>query len=234
MNLHDMLGRVPLFQELPAPDLAELCAALVKRLYSKGQTIFHKDDDGNGLYLVGRGKVKVTLPGAGGEEVLIAIVTTGELIGELSLIDGGKRSATVTALEDAELYYLGREKFIAFLASRFDSVMIILRVLAGRLRDTNSLLEDAHLCDITTRVARRIMMLGKQFGICENGTLRIDMLVTQSDLASMTGATRESINKQLRSFREKGLIKIEKGHVVVLDAQRLARKARMNIAPSAT
>ena len=226
MNIQDILRRVQLFSELNAADLFSLSAAFTKRSYSKGQIVFHKGDEGNGLYLVGMGKIKISIPGNSGDEAILAILGQGELVGELSLIDGGKRSATVAVIEDAELFYLGRERFLQFLESHFDAVMHILRVLARRLRDADAQLEDVHLFDITTRIARRLLMLGRQFGKNENGTIQIDLQITQNDLASMTGATRESINKQLRCFKEKGLIKIDKGHVIVLDAKRLAAKAR--------
>ena len=225
MNIEAILGQVPLFSELPTADLRSLSAAFTKRSYSRGQIVFHKDDEGNGLYIVGKGKLKISIPGESGDEVILAILGQGEIVGELSLIDGGSRSATVAALEDAELFYLGRQNFFKFLEPRFDAVMHILRVLTRRLREADAMLEDTHLFDITTRVARRLLTLGRQFGKSENSTIQIDLQITQNDLASMTGATRESINKQLRIFKEKGLIKIDKGQVIVLDARRLAAKA---------
>jgi CRP-like cAMP-binding protein len=225
----NVLSNIPFFSGLEQHDLAELETYLERRHYGKGDVIFHKDDEGSILYIITKGKVKVVLPSPEGEEIILTILTTGEIIGELSFIDGRNRSATVEVLEDTEVLYLRRKDFLHFLSTRFDVVLRVLGILTQRLRDTDVLMEEAYFLDITSRVARKILTLGRQFGIYEDRVIRIGVHVTQRDLASMVGATRESVNKQLRLLRENGLITHEDGFLKILDPVRLARRARTSL-----
>jgi CRP/FNR family transcriptional regulator, cyclic AMP receptor protein len=228
MSLIHALGRIPIFTGLDAHDLEELEASLVLRRYSRGQVMFHKGDEGGNLYMLRSGRVKVAIPSPQGEEVILAILSAGEILGELSLIDGKPRSATVEALEDTEALCLRREDFMRFLSTRFDAVQRVLEVLSGRLRDTDSLLAETHFLDTTSRIAKKMLYLGKVFGVEEQGRTRIGVRITQRDLASMVGATRESVNKQIRWFREHGIVQFEDGYLTILDPVRLARRARFD------
>jgi CRP/FNR family transcriptional regulator/CRP/FNR family cyclic AMP-dependent transcriptional regulator len=229
MSEGNILSNVPLFFSLKKHDLAELETHLTRRHYNKGDVIFHKDDEGSSLYIITKGTVKIVLPSPQGEEVILAILTTGEIIGELSLIDGHNRSATVEVLEDTEVLRLERQDFMYFLSTRFDAVLQVLEMLTQRLRDTDVLMEEAYFLDITSRVAKKILVLGRQFGVYEGGVIRIGVHITQTDLASMVGTTRESVNKQLRFLRENGLITLEDGFLKILDPVRLARRARTSL-----
>ncbi|MCL5885394.1 MAG: Crp/Fnr family transcriptional regulator, partial [Deltaproteobacteria bacterium] len=100
-------------------------------------------------------------------------------------------------------------------------------VLAGRIRDTDTLLADKHFLDITARLAKKILDLGDTFGVQEGGQVRIGVKITQKDLASMIGATRESINKQLKALRDQGLVRISGGTIEILKRERLVQKARI-------
>ncbi len=226
MNLIPVLRSIPLFAGLGQEDLTRLAGSLIRRRYPRGQAIFHKGDEGGSLYILQSGRVKVVIPSSQGEEMILAILSAGEILGELSLIDGKPRSATVETLEETEVLCLRRDDFLGFLASRFDAVLRVLEVLSRRLRDTDALLAETHFLDITSRLAKKILDLGKLFGAEEAGRIRIPLRVTQKDLASMVGATRESVNKQLRWLREEGLVLLDGGHLTILDPIRLARRAR--------
>lgn len=229
MPVPEILREIPLFAGLQEQDISEIGKLLVRRRYPRGQIIFHRGDEGSNLYIIQKGRVKIVLPSPQGDEAILAILTPGEVIGELSFIDGKSRSATVEALEDAELLCLSRKDYLEFLATRFDAVQRILEVLTERLRSTDDLLGEAYFLDITSRVARKILALAKQFGISEQGVLRINVRVTQKELAAMIGATRESVNKQLRLFRKNGLIEIKNGYITVNDPVRLARRAHISL-----
>ena len=229
MPASNVLSNIPLFSGLEKDDLAELETRLSRRHYGKGDVIFHKDDEGSSLYIITKGKVKVVLPSPQGEEIILAILTAGEIIGELSFIDGRNRSATVEVLEDTEVLRMRRQDFLHFLSTRFDAILRVLEILTQRLRDTDALVEEAHFLDITSRVARKILALGRQFGVYEEGMIRLGVHVSQKDLASMVGATRESVNKQLRFLRENGLIAQKDGYLKILDPVRLARRARTSL-----
>ena len=226
MSLGHVLRKIPIFEDLEGEDLGRLEAALVRRKYSKGQVIFHKGDEGGSLYILQQGRVKVAIPSPQGEEVILTILSEGEILGELSLIDGKPRSATVEALEEAEVLCLRREDFLRLLSTRFEAVLRVLQVLSRRLRDTDALLAESYFLDVTSRLAKKILDLGRLFGVQQKGVIRIGVRMTQKDLASMVGATRESVNKQFRWFKEQGLVHLEDGYLTILDPVRLARRAR--------
>jgi len=207
--------------------LERLEASLVHRRYTKGQTVFHMGDEGKSLYIIKKGRIKVTIPSAEGDELILTILSEGQMFGELSFIDGKQRSATVQAMEETEVLCLNREDFLSLLRIRFDLVLKVLELFAQRLRDTDVFLAEAHFLDITSRLAKKLLDLERVFGSKEEGGIRIGVPVTQRDLASMVGATRESINKTLKTFREQGLLEVSKGYIKILDPPGLARKAQM-------
>lgn len=219
--------KVPLFFGLAPSEFESLEKCLVRRRYPGGQAIFHMGDEGGSLHFIERGRVKITIPSSSGEELILSILGAGDFLGELSLFDGKPRSATVQALEETETLCLRREDLLALLRNRFDVVEKILNVLAHRIRETDTLLADKHFLDITSRLAKKILDLGDTFGIEEGGRVRIGVKVTQKDLASMIGATRESINKQLKALRDQDLVRIDGGTIEIPNRERLARKARM-------
>ncbi|MBE0607124.1 MAG: Crp/Fnr family transcriptional regulator [Deltaproteobacteria bacterium] len=219
--------KIPLFAGFGPTEFESLDKCLVRRRYPGGQTLFHMGDEGGSLHIIERGRVKVTIPSDSGEELILTLLGAGDLLGELSLFDGKPRSATVEALEDTETLCLHREDLLALLRDRFDVVEKILEVLARRIRDTDMLLAESHFLDITSRLAKKILDLGDAFGVREGGKIRIGVKMTQKDLASMIGATRESINKQLKGFRDQGLVRIAGGKIEILNRDRLVRKARV-------
>jgi CRP-like cAMP-binding protein len=227
MPLAKLRYKIPLFAGFGPTEFESLDKCLVRRRYPRGQTLFHMGDEGGSLHIIERGRVKVTIPSDSGEELILTLLGAGDLLGELSLFDGKPRSATVEALEDTETLCLHREDLLALLRDRFDVVEKILEVLARRIRDTDMLLAESHFLDITSRLAKKILDLGDAFGVREGGKVRIGVKMTQKDLASMIGATRESINKQLKGLRDQGLVRITGGTIEILNRDRLVQKARV-------
>lgn len=225
-TLSEFLKKSTMFARLADADLIQLESSMTRRRYAPGQVIFHMGDEGGSLYLLARGRVKVAIPSPQGEEVILAILSAGEILGELSLIDGKPRSATVEALEETEVFRLRREDFLGFLSSRFEAVLQVMEVLAQRLRETDASLAEAHFLDVRARLSKKIIDLARAFGVLHEGKIRIGVRVTQKDLAAMVGATRESINKQLMQLRQLGLVELENGYMTVLDPVRMARRAR--------
>jgi CRP/FNR family cyclic AMP-dependent transcriptional regulator len=221
--------RIPLFLGLAPADFGQLENRLARRRYAAGQVIFHMGDEGGSLHVIERGRVKVTIPSSSGEELILAILGTGDLLGELSLFDGKPRAATVQALEDTDTLCLHRDDLFALMRTRFPVVERILEVLARRLRETDTQLAESHFLDITQRLAKKILDLGDAFGVREGAVVRIGVKITQKELASMIGATRESINKQLKGLRDQGLVRIGGGTIEILNRDRLAQKARVSL-----
>ncbi len=223
------LRGVHLFQSLSPYDSERLAASLKRRSLKKGETLFRKGDEGTSLYIVKSGSVKIVLPSDMGDEVTPAILSEGDFFGEMALLDGLPRSADVVALEPSELLALNQKDFLAFLKGNEDAIQSILSFLSMQLRKTDDLLEDAYFLNISTRFARRLVELSGKYGHQkgEGGAIQIDLSLTQKDLASIVGATRESINKELRILREKGLVRAEGDTIHILDLERLERRARL-------
>jgi len=226
MSTTRLLKSIPIFSTLKAADLERLGKRLVRRRYPRGQILFHMGDEGGNLYIIERGRVKITIPSADGEEVILALLGQGEIMGEISLIDGKPRSATVQAMKNTDVLCLFREDFLEVLRESFDVVLRVLEILTERLRQTDVQLAESHFLDITSRLAKKILDLSRTFGVKEEEGIRIAVRVTQKDLASMVGATRESVNKQLKVLRELGLLSTSEGQIRILDPDGLMERIR--------
>jgi CRP-like cAMP-binding protein len=229
MSLSALMRKSRLFANLDAADLKWLETSMVRRCYIAGQVIFHMGDEGGGLYLITRGRVKVSIISRQGEEIILALLSEGEMLGELSLIDGKPRSATSQAMEETESYFLSRSAFVHFLRRRFDAVMAVLCVLSSRLRTTDALLADAHFLRLQPRLAKKILDLGLMFGSRDKEKIQVNIQVTQKDLAAMVGATRESVNKQIALLRKSRLVHFKDKRITILDPVRLAGKAHVPV-----
>lgn len=227
MSPSSLRQKIGLFSRLDPADFRLLEKRLVRRRYPGGQALFHMGDEGGSFHIIVSGRVKVTIPSTSGEELILAILSTGDLLGELSLFDGKPRSATVQAVEDTETLCLHHDDLMALMRSHFGIVEKILEVLAGRIRDADKQLAESRFLDITARLAKKILDLGDAFGVKEEGKIRIGVKVTQKDLASMIGATRESVNKQLMALRNKGFIRIDEGTIEILNREKLEMKSRL-------
>ena len=161
MSLHDILWKIPIFAELEKSDVDRLEASLIEREYSPGQIIFNKGDKGDSLYIIKKGRVKVSIASPKGEEAVLVTLGAGEIVGELSFIDGRRRSATVQAVEKTLVICLLREDFLELMRLRFDLVLKVMEVLTQRLRDTDRLLAETHFLSLTSRLGQKIMGLGK-------------------------------------------------------------------------
>jgi CRP/FNR family transcriptional regulator/CRP/FNR family cyclic AMP-dependent transcriptional regulator len=211
------LQGVPFFANLGEDHAGELAKSLVPRRFGLGQVIFHLGDPGGLLYLISRGKVKISHTTPEGQDVVLAILGPGDFFGELALIDDSPRSATAVALETTETWTLHREEFIHYLADNPDFALHVLKTLARVIRRLNTQLADIFFLDLPGRLARVLLNLADQYGRrLMDGTV-IDLALTQTDLAEMTGATRVSVNKALGRFRRAGWIRVNGRQLTVVD-----------------
>lgn len=211
------LQAVPFFANLSDDHAAELAKALVPRRFGRDQVIFHLGDPGGLLYVISRGKVKISHATPDGQEVVLAILGTGDFFGELALIDDAPRSATAVALEATETWTLHREEFVHYLEDNPDFALHVLKTLARHIRRLNIQLADIFFLDLPGRLARTLLNLADQYGKhTVDGTV-IELSLTQTDLAEMTGATRVSVNKALGRFRRSGWIRVSGRQVTIVD-----------------
>lgn len=211
------LQSVPFFAKLKEEEATELANRLVLRRFGQGQVIFHHGDPGGLLYIISDGKVKITHSTPDGQEALLAILGNGDFFGELALLDNSPRSATAEALESTQTLTLHRADFRRFLNNNPDFAMHVLQTMAQHIRRLNSQLSDIFFLDLPGRLARTLLRLADQHGRPVEEGILIDLTLTQTDLAEMTGATRVSINKSLGRFRRDGWVKTKGRRFTILD-----------------
>jgi len=226
MDRLELLRKIPLFSPLSDEILSNLSTTVRLQKIKQGQVIFRKGDEGTALYILRSGTIKIVLPSRLGAEIIVSIFSDGDFFGEMALLDGEPRSADAVAIKPSELLVLSRNDFLSFLQSDVNAVNSILSVLTKRLRKTHDLLEDVCFLTISQRLSKLILELGKIYGRSEGDSVIIDISLTQKELGDMIGATRESINKELKMLRERGLIEMKGNQIQICDLSRLKRKAR--------
>jgi CRP/FNR family transcriptional regulator, cyclic AMP receptor protein len=215
--LVEHLGKSGIFTSLTEGARRLLAERMRRRVYRAGAYIFNKGDVGISLYIIVRGRVKLVDPIESGEEIIITVLKSGAVLGELSLFDGAPRSATAEALDDVELLALAREDFIAALRSFPDMALALLAGLARTIRRMNGEVEAAIFLDLPGRVAKKLLELSKE---TDSATLQI----TQTELADTVGATRVSVNKILGDFAANGAVRLGKGRIEIVAPELLARR----------
>jgi CRP-like cAMP-binding protein len=197
-----------------------------RRKFRTGATLFHEGDHSDWIGLIVNGRVKISCYGADGRERLVAVVGPGELLGELSAIDGEPRSATATALEPLEAAVLTAEEFVGFLEGHPQATLGILRAVIGRLRDSDKRRVELGALDTVGRVGRLIVELADRYGEeGDDGALRIRLPLSQEELAGWAGASREAVVKALRKLRARGWIETGRREITVLDLPALVRRS---------
>jgi CRP/FNR family transcriptional regulator, cyclic AMP receptor protein len=217
------LALVDIFQALPQKMLDELHGQIRRRSFQKGAIIFHRDDPGSILYLLTRGRVRITITSSLGSELTLAILHAGDCFGEMALLHGGERTATAVALEATETLTLRSEDFMALLQDYPDAALTLLRMLAQRLTATNELLLASCYLDVPGRLARKLLELTASDGVATDDGIRIELALTQQALATLLGASRESTGRALNEFRERGLLRLENQRIVILRRDDLER-----------
>lgn len=213
LRSHAVLGQLP-------PDaLEQLSGYVVRRRVERGATIFAKGDPGQGLMAVVRGSVRISLPGAGGREVVLNRMGAGEVFGEMALLDGQARSADATAIEDCELLVVDRRSLLHLMHQKPEVAVTLLAVLCARLRRVNEQFEDTMFMSLPVRLAKLLLRVSPPAGPNEP---KERIAITQRELAQMIGASREATNKQLRLWEKQGWVRLEHRTLTILDRAALA------------
>ncbi|MCV7433668.1 Crp/Fnr family transcriptional regulator [Mycolicibacterium bacteremicum] len=224
--MNAVLGRTAIFQDVDAEAMAILTQELEFLTFPRNHTIFVEGEPGDRLYVLIEGKVKVGRRSGDGRESLIAVMGPGDTFGELALFDPGPRTATVATLTEVRVAAVPRQALGVWIADRPQIAEQLLRVLARRLRRTNDDLCDMIFTDVPGRVAKQLLDLTKRFGRPDGDGLRVDHELTQLELAQLVGSSRETINKALSEFANRGWIRQQGKTIFVLEPAKLARRAR--------
>ena len=221
-----IIRQAPLFSALDDDEATSLRESMSTEKLSRGKVLFREGQEGDRLYVVVEGKIKLGTTSSDGRENLLSILGPGEMFGELSLFDPQPRTSTATAVTDARLVSLAHEAVIGLVTTHPQTSLELLRRLAQRLRKSNDILADLVFADVPGRVAKAIMDLGERFGTLKDDGLHVNHDLTQEELAQLVGASRETVNKSLADFAARGWVKLEPRAVLVTDVERLTKRAR--------
>jgi len=207
--------QVSIFSDLPEEDVRTLTSVAKRRTFRSGEVIFHREDPGQVLYMIKEGKVKICIISPDGQEISLAVLGKGEYFGEFALLDGLPRSSDAVALEKVECYTLQRNDFQNAILKNPKIAILVLEALTKRLRNTDQMIEDLIFLDVYGRVAKKLLELADTHGVKVDDGIRIDVRLTQQELASMVGASRESVNKVLGYFTDKDFISTDKHRITL-------------------
>lgn len=209
----------PLFGGLGPEVIDRLHGHAITQSVRRGTTIFAKGDPGSSLFAICSGSVKIAVPSSHSRDALFNVLHAGSIFGEIALLDGRPRSADAVAMTDCEFLVIYRRDFLPLLESRPDIAQKLIEILCGRLRQTTQQLEDLMFLDLPCRLAKTLLRLSEA-GKPSRGGAKV--MLTQREIGQMIGMSRESTNKQLRSWERHRWIRLERGGIVVLAPAALA------------
>lgn len=215
---------IPFLRQLTPPDAEDLRRLLRSRVVPRGAPMLHAGAAGDDVLLVQSGRVKLVAYGAENREVVVAIRGPGELIGDMAALGAQRRTATAVAVDDVEAGYLTADELRTFIAEHPDAALVLIRMLVRRLVDTTRDVVDLATQDSVGMVAKRLLELAAEHGRPSAGGTRIELTLTQDDLASWTGATRETVSRALRLMRRVGWIATDNRTITVLDPDGLRHR----------
>jgi CRP/FNR family transcriptional regulator, cyclic AMP receptor protein len=197
----------------------------IPRRFRKGQALFHEGGQSDRVLLLLEGRVKVSTVTGAGREVVLAFRGPGDLLGELSALDGGPRSASVTAIEPVEGLAVTTADFTAFLRAHPEVALMLLGTIGRRLRDADRKRVEFGAHDTVGRVAARLVELAERYGEPDPRGVRIALPLSQEELAGWTGSSREAVSKALQSLRRTGWVATERRRITVIDLEALRRRS---------
>jgi len=215
MDRLDLLRIVPIFTELDDKVLKKIVDIGLERKYTKNSIVFLEEEIGAILFIIISGKVKIVRTDDEGKEVILSILGTGDFFGEMALLDGLPRSATVVALDKTELFIIHRREFLELMENSPQIVTSLMSELTRRLRKANEQIEDLSLKDAVGRVASVIIRLADDIGKIRKGEVVIEDFPVQQDLANMAGTSRETISRTIHQFMRHEYVE-QKGNTLII------------------
>ncbi len=213
----DLLRSHILLQALADDELDHLARYSRTRELEAGELIFSKGDPGDSMAVVIEGRVVIGSTSIDGKELVLNIIHSGEVLGEIAFLDGEDRTADAKALEKAAILVLERRHFLPLLEERQQLAMELLGVLCKRLRNTTDQIEDTAFFELKIRLARKLVSFAEHYADGEGNAEHIALPVNQSELGAMLNATRESVNRQLRELVKDELIELKQGAITIVD-----------------
>lgn len=211
-----LLRKVPLFEVLKDEDLEAIARVTITRSYDKDQGIILAEEEGDALFIIASGQVKVSIVSENGREMILSLLGEGAVFGELSLLDGKPRSANVVATQDTALYMVRRADFLQLLYKVPQIAIGLLAELAARLRKTDRKIEGLALLDVTSRISETLLQLAEEQGSQTEFGVTLSARPTHQQLANMSGTTRETVSRVLKRLENQGYISTEGRSITIL------------------
>lgn len=211
------LRNVPIFAELEDKDLQRIAKLGTRQKYKKGNIVVLEQESGAALFVIIAGKVKVVRMDEDGKEVILSMFGPGEFFGEMSLLDGMARSASVVATVKSELFMIHRRDFLELLHEYPSVAIALLAELAMRLRKADMQIKSLSLKDAAGRVANVLLMLADDLGVFRKGKVEVEDLPLQQDIANMAGTSRETVSRMLHQFIRDGKVQLKGNKLIIND-----------------
>jgi len=224
MAASEFLSFVPIFSDLNDQTISKIEKIGTLKVYLKHQVILQEEETGTALFIIKNGKVKVSRQSSDGREVILTILSESDFFGEMAILDGLTRSATVTAIEDSELFLIQRSDFLNLLHEYPETSVALLQELTKRLRSADAKIKALSLKDAEGKVATVILQLADDIGKIKHGRVEIEKLPLKQDLANMAGTSRETISRTLHSFAKKKLVELEGSKLSIVDYEKFKEK----------
>lgn len=217
---NDFLKYVPIFSELSENTLEQISKLGMRKSFTKDSVVLFEHETGSALFVIIQGKLKVSRVSDDGKEVILTILSESDFFGEMAILDGLARSANVTAMEDSELFIIQRSEFLDLLQNHPEIAIALLQELTQRLRSADMKIKSLSLKDAEGKVATVILQLADDIGKIKQGTVEIEKLPFQHDLANMAGTSRETISRTLHSFAKKGMVELDGSKLKIINYEK--------------
>lgn len=203
---------------------SELFEGAITQKLSDGKALFRAGDVGDGCYRIKSGLVKVVVASQFGEERIISLLGPHAIVGELSMIDGGPRSASVVAISDCSLLFVSRDKFEKYAETHPEITSYLVRTLAKRLRQADDALAASTFLSVRARLARALLNLVEYVGQENDGSIELRQKISQGDLAAMAGVARENVSRTMSDWRTRNIVTRSSDYYCIIDRAALARE----------
>ena len=202
----DFLKSVNIFSDLSDSELKSIQELCKTRKYPKNSMIILEEEMGDVVFIVMSGTVKITRVNDEGKEVILAMLGSGEVFGEMAILDGESRSANALSQENCEVVTINREDFLNLLKTNNKVALNLMTEFAIRLRKSDQQIEALSLDDAEHRIGVSILNLAEELGVIRQGVVTVDNLPYQQDIANMAGTSRETVSRVMKIFEDRGLI----------------------------
>ena len=223
-DTRNLLADIRLFDGLTPAQLDWVATRTHRRVFPAGSNVMTIEQPGEAVYIILHGTVKIHVEPGDGRDVILSILGSGELLGEMSLIDSVGRSASVVTLENSLMLWMDKQTF-NYLLDEFPPVARnLVRILSARVRLSDQLIQSLATLDVYGRVARQLLAFAERYGrLTADGEVRIPIALTQGDISDLVGASRKRVNQVMVAFKGQGLIGMDAdGHIILYDSSGLA------------